>query len=329
MILDYLMLLNALAAAPAAPAASPPPLAATAVYTSRDRSVDGWRIEGAFALDLKTKAAWELALGAETSPPPRCVRLNNYWCVKHAGWRGEIATDPDNHAVFATPHDGAAAAAMLLRRYYLEFKRHTAREIAARWAPAQCFETAGATAAIPLGAPIKPNLSRMLPQRPLPMGLAPHGLGNTLRGRWLAARRGLGGGRGLKQSRVRDEALEMAPAPEIAVGMGEAPRKRPSPAPRPTPPPAASVVAPAAPLAECADENLRVSNYAAHIAQGVVATPDQDLALFTPDGAPTANFEKVLINMAAVEIGPLRANPLLVGDAVARLRGERLATGAK
>lgn len=321
MILEYLLLLNALATppAPARPAAA---AASAAVYAPKERAVEGWRIEAAFALDLKPKAAWALALGVEAGAPPRCVRLNNYWCVKHGGWRGEIAADPDGHAAFATPRDGAAAAATLLRRYYVDFKRRTAREIAARWAPAQCFDAVGGLAPIPLGAPIKPNLSRMLPQRPVPMGLAPRGLGNTLRARWLAAHRSGFAARGARRRAGGASGLDLPPAPEIAVGMGEPAHARP-------PPPTAPALAPLAPLANCADERLRVANYAAHIAEGVAANQDQDLGLVAPDGTPTANFVKVLANMAAVEIGPMRARLPLVEDAVAHLRAERLAAESR
>jgi len=322
MILEYLLLLNALATPPA-PATPVAPMASAAAYAPKERAVDGWRIEGAFALDLKPKAAWALALGVEAAAPPRCVRLNNYWCVKHGGWRGEIAADPDGHAAFAAPRDGAAAAAMLLRRYYVDFKRRTAREIAARWAPAQCFDAIGGLAPIPLGAPIKPNLLRMLPQRPVPMGLAPRGLANTLRARWLGAHRGGMAARASARRRAAEASgLDLLPAPEIAVGMGEPAHARP-------PPPAAAALTPLAPLADCPDERLRVANYAARIAEGVAANPDQDLALVAPDGTPTANFAKVLANMAAVEIGPMRAGRLLVEDAVAHLRGERLAAESK
>jgi hypothetical protein len=56
------------------------------------------------------------------------------------------------------------------------------------------------------------------------------------------------------------------------------------------------------------------------MAQGVVGGANEDLALFTADGAPTENLAKVMANMAAVEIGPARPRDALIRIAVAQLR---------
>jgi hypothetical protein len=331
-------------------AASPP------AYSREARAVDNWRLESAFSLDLPAIGALRQAMAANASPMPRCVKLNNYWCVKHAGWNGEIAADAEGHVAFSRAQDGAAVAAQLLKRYYLELNRRTAREIASRWAPAQCF-------AAPVLAAAQTSTggagsSRMLPQRPLPMGLAPMGLANTLRGRWLAAHRlhmpqphaaaraGLSKtlpqkpapmgpdpqaeadahrARWLAEHRVRlppsslpaptrASALALAQAPEIAQGMGE---------PTHRPPAAQKDVASASPAAaapDCSAEFVRIDNYAARIAEGVVGGPDQDLALFDSAGQPTDNLAKVMANMAAVEIGPYKTQPALIARAVDQLR---------
>ena len=71
---------------------------------------------------------------------------------------------------------------------------------------------------------------------------------------------------------------------------------------------------------DCSGDLIRINNYATHIAEGIAAGPDQDLHLFTADGQPTENLARALANMAAVEIGPLRAHPSLVAFAVAQLR---------
>ena len=184
MVLESLMLLLALATPPKAPRLrlAPAPLlalAAPAAYQPQERAVGNWRFESALGLDLPPLGALKQFAGTAPAQTPRCVKLNNYWCIKRAGWNGEIASDPDGHVAFASAEEGAAVAALLLRRYYIDFKRHTAREIASRWAPSQC-----AAPAVAFG--VSPGVSRMLPQRPLPMGLAPHGLFNTVRARWLA-----------------------------------------------------------------------------------------------------------------------------------------------
>ena len=306
MVLELLMLLMALATPPQAPKLrlAPAPLlalAAPTAYQPHDRAVGNWRYESALGLDLPMRDALRQLAGTATTQTPRCVKLNNYWCIKRAGWAGEIASDPDGHVAFASAEEGAAVAALLLRRYYIDFKRHTAREIASRWAPPQC----GGTVAAPGYARVSrvlaraANVARMLPQRPIPMGaaparpkiadLAPHGIFNTVRARWLATH--LPGGQPIM-------AFHGAPAPREAGLEG------------------------GAPLAACAGDATRINNYAVHIAEGAAAGPDADLRLFSADGQPTGNLARVMTNMAAVEIGPLRAHPSLVAYAVAQLRAE-------
>ncbi len=340
MLLETLLFLVA-AAAPREP---PPALARPAAllieaqapaqapaYAPQSRSVDNWRIESAFALDLSPGAVLGWAFGREPDTP-RCVKLNNYWCIKKAGWAGEIAADADGHVAFASAREGAAVAAQLLRRYYVEYHRRSAREIAARWAPAQCSLIAAPLTRLPPAprpiAPPRPMLAsrtpappgfkigRMLPQRVAPMGLAPHGIENTLRARWLAAH----GRGGLLRRRAPAVVADMLPTPTIMAGVSEPPRK-PAPAKpdlRAHADPAA--LPPARPFADCGAEAARVANYAARIAEHVAAGPDADLKLFSPDGQPTENLAKVLANMAAVEIGPLRAREALIAAAVAQLR---------
>jgi hypothetical protein len=326
MVLESLLLLLALATPPKAPRLrlAPAPLlalAAPAAYQPHERAVGNWRFESALGLDLPPLGALKQFAGTAPAQTPRCVKLNNYWCIKRAGWNGEIASDPDGHVAFASAEEGAAVAAVLLRRYYIDFKRHTAREIASRWAPSQC-------AAPAVGFGVSPGISRMLPQRPLPMGmlpqrpvpmgLAPHGLFNTVRARWLATHLPGGAPRaGLRRA---------PPPPQLRLT---------SPVPAPTTP---SIIAhetsetgpktrisaheetPQAPLVDCSGDLIRINNYATHIAEGIAPGPDQDLHLFTADGQPTENFARALANMAAVEIGPLRAHPSLVAFAVAQLR---------
>ena len=194
MVLESLMLLLALATPPKAPRLrlAPAPLlalAAPAAYQPHERAVGNWRFESALGLDLPPLGALKQFAGTAPAQTPRCVKLNNYWCIKRAGWNGEITSDPDGHVAFASAEEGAAVAALLLRRYYIEFKRHTAREIASRWAPSQCAAPAvaiGVSRGVSRLLPQRPVPMGMLPQRPLPMGLAPHGLFNTVRARWLA-----------------------------------------------------------------------------------------------------------------------------------------------
>jgi hypothetical protein len=119
-----------------------------------------------------------------TSDPPfvaRCVKLNNYWCIKRARWPGEIGADAEGHTGFATAADGADAAALLLRRYYRDYGRRTALAIVRRWAPSSCGLPNPIAAAGPASR-----------TQAVSAAVAPQGLGRTLRARFLA-RHGRGG----------------------------------------------------------------------------------------------------------------------------------------
>jgi len=345
MVFESLMLLLTAAQPAQTPMALLAPAALLAAapapaYQAEQRAVDNWRLESALSLDLSPKPAILRAVGADSGDVPRCVKLNNYWCVKHAGWSGEIAADADGHVAFASAEEGAAVAALLLRRYYVDYKRRSARAIVERWAPAQCTALAG------LGRPGVPasrdGMARMLPQRVVPMGLAPRGITNTLRAKWLAAhgRGGVDRG-GAPRPRAEPDRLvaDLMPAPSIMEGMGERPsrpaRRARGPKPKDDPEPIAAIaptpplIGPAAipplpppgPAVSCSAELARIANYAAHVFEGVAKGPDDDLALFTADGRPTENLARVMANMAAVEIGPAaRPRAALVAVAVAQLR---------
>lgn len=314
------------AAAPQTPPAAfvaPASLLASAPspgYQPDKRAVDNWRIESALSLAMSPLAAARRAAALDAGEPARCVKLNNYWCIKRAGWTGEIAADADGHVAFASAEEGAAVAALLLRRYYVDYKRHTARAIVERWAPPQCGPMIGVARPGPVAS--RAGLARMLPQRVAPMGLAPRGLQNTLRARWLAAH-GRGGfaGFGGRASRTPATAVDLMPAPSIMEGVAEAPRPRRAAGRR-----AEEVAAPLAPslpfggVVSCAGELTRIANYADHVAEGVTARPIDDLALFDIKGRPTENLAKVMANMAAVEIGPDRPRMSLITAAVAQLR---------
>jgi len=99
------------------------------------RSVSNWRAQAGGNLDLAPERAQALASGAEEKGVTRCVRLNNYWCVKGVGWNGMLAADAEGHVAFASAEEGAAVAALLLRRYYLSYSRRSAQAIVSRWAP--------------------------------------------------------------------------------------------------------------------------------------------------------------------------------------------------
>lgn len=297
---------------------SAPQLALTpALYLPANRAVSNWRMQAALHLDTDMNRRAQMLFAPEPATLPRCIRLNNYWCVKSARWSGEIATDNAGHVAFSSADEGAAVAAQLLRRYYLDFNRKSALSIISRWAPAEC----GGPVVAGAGSRAKGSGRR---QNANLNGLTTRGLGNTLRARWLASHRRGGVTRGravaVTRSRVPDRRVAMIRAPSIAIGMGErvaapvslAPVRIASlglPALGPLP-------GPAIPLMACSGESIRIRNYAAKMSEGIAASPTDDLKLFDSDGRATPNFFRALVNMASVEIGPYRAEIALVRRAV-------------
>jgi hypothetical protein len=173
--------------------ASAPVTPAMPRFAPEARAVTNWRQEAGATL---RPASLALVARFSTIDPPfvaRCVKLNNYWCIKRARWSGEIGADAEGHTGFATAADGADAAALLLRRYYRDYGRRTALAIVRRWAPATCGlpNPVGATG----------------PTQAVSAAVAPMGLGRTLRARFLA-RHGRGGTvRSLASARAKGPAL--------------------------------------------------------------------------------------------------------------------------
>ena len=290
----------ALGLALAAPGALGTLLSPEVTFRPRERSVDNWHWQAAANLVASPGTRAALALGHDPAAVSRCVRLNNYWCIKRGGWSGEIAADADGHVAFVSAAEGATVAALLLRRYYLDFGRRSALAIVSRWAPASC----GAVVA------------RRGPGRAASDGLAALGIGRTLRARWLArhGRRVAGGRRG-RVSSVPDRLIGAAlPAPIIALGLAAAPVSLAAGLP-------AAVAAPGGGIAAedpgCSRDGPRIAHYAARAAAGITASVTDDLRLFDGRGAPTPNLARLMRNMAAVEIGPLGAGENLVATAVA------------
>jgi hypothetical protein len=153
-----------------------------ATYVADDRSVSNWRAEALHDLQPLPISAMAVLLNVERPVVTRCVKLNNYWCIKRARWNGEIGHDEEGHVGFASADQGADAAVTLLRRYYLDFGRKSALDIVRRWAPAECR----GGSSISLSA------------------LAVRGIGQTLRARWLAAQRG----RGARPAAVRGASVQ-------------------------------------------------------------------------------------------------------------------------
>jgi hypothetical protein len=343
-MLEVAALLLSLTKPPSLAMPTLPSLAKPAAFQPAERAVDNWRVQAAFDLDLSTDTALRWLAGSSPGNLPRCIRLNNYWCIKKAGWTGEIASDQEGHVAFASAQQGAVVAVLLLRRYYVEYGRKSARAIIAHWAPAQCGLSVAAGSARTPSAP-QPSTTPSL------TNLTKYGIANTLRARWLAARRRGGaliarrgtGKVAVKRSVVPDRLASTGP--NIAVGMGsreqplqlEPPLKGeplrvasaslpalsrtpvapPSPLLAPSSPP---LIPPAPPSATCVADTTRLANYAARAIEGIARSPDEDLKLFDADGSPLPSLRRVLANMAGVEIGPYRADAKLIDAAIETVR---------
>lgn len=285
-------------------------------YEPQAREVTNWRYEAMDALEPKTAVTLAALFKAERPFVTRCVKLNNYWCIKSARWNGELATDSEGHVGFASAEHGADAAALLLKRYYLDFRRKSALDIVRRWAPPECGIASG------IGGMAM---------------LAVRGIGGTVRAQYLASRRKGGAvrytarsGPGGKPGRV-SMVIPMTPktpqyrVPSIAAGMGEKP-KAPDPRPlvveRKKPARQPAKVASAAPRPQvasaCAPDEQRLRNYAGRMVAGLGLGPNDDLKLFEPDGKPLPNLAHVMLAMSSFELGALRASPDLVEGAVER-----------
>ena len=169
-----------------------------------------------------------ILLGAGRPVVTRCVKLNNYWCIKRARWTGQIGHDEEGHVGFATAERGADAAVALLRRYYLDYGRRSALDIVRRWAPAECRTVAPAMGAPAAGGPAvrgplsggtATGVAAVLPT------LAVRGIAGTLRARWLASRRApalavrapRAQPRPAVAQRSTGQAAPSRPAPEVAA----------------------------------------------------------------------------------------------------------------
>jgi hypothetical protein len=292
-------------------------------YEEAARKVTNWPLEAADGLEPRPLAAFAALVQADRPVVTRCVRLNNYWCIKRSRWDGEIGSDSEGHAGFQSAESGADAAALLLRRYYLEFGRRSALDIVRRWAPAECNRIDG-----PGGL----------------VAFAVKGIGATLRARYLASREGGGKVRftarnpGGRVSAIIPRAVPTFRVPDIAVGMGEhAKQKSASSAPaRKAPLPPRRAVASASKAAAanraapaCAPDEARIRNYAARIVAPLDIGPTDDLDLFAADGTPKPNLRAVMIAMSSVELGLLRASADLVDGAIGRiaLRSRKVEAG--
>lgn len=100
----------------------------TPTYDSSTRSVSNWESQAAIHLGITDEALTK-------NKYPRCVKLNNYWCLKDVGWAGSVGRDNDRHTAFLDGNMAARAAVRNFRTAYLKHGRKTAFQIMSVYAP--------------------------------------------------------------------------------------------------------------------------------------------------------------------------------------------------
>lgn len=274
--------------------------AVPALYRAEARAVSNWRQETREALRPVSLALVAFASPVDPAFVARCVKLNNYWCIKRANWDGEIGADVEGHTGFASAGHGADAAVSLLRRYYTVLGRRSALAIVRRWAPAEC----GAPVAVRPRGTLQ-GASRGAPASPALAALAPQGIGRTVRARFLAAR-----GRGVPARRVA--AAKPAAAKPAAVK------------------PAAAARSPAIPSA--ATETLAARPAPAKPAPGSALRVQPWSALARLSGRPRGSARPLPLMATpsiATGLGPAAPRPASAAVTPGRvLDGERLAAEA-
>lgn len=268
-------------------------------FRASSADVENWRVEAAIHLKLPSKGTLLLLLGAKSETVPRCVKLNNYWCIKGKGWTRQLGSDGNGHSAFEAAPAGARAAAILLRHYYVDLHRRSAMDITAHWAPNRCepgLPTGPRTAATT--RPPALEVAKMTQQQRM-----------AAFDRIIAARRKVA----TEQSRQRLRFIK-------AANSGSAGRM-PSMAPvssRPATPAVGRTVAAMTPMF-CELEERRITSYARQALRGIAQTPTEDLQLFTADGRSTWRAARMMVNMAAVEIGPKTVDEHVVAVALEQL----------
>lgn len=98
------------------------------IFDTSKYEVSNWREQASKSLEIDS--AKLDVLGEK-----RCVKLNNYWCLKDMNWNGSLGRDSDRHAAFQEAELGARAAARNLRTAYFLRGRKTAFEVMSTYAP--------------------------------------------------------------------------------------------------------------------------------------------------------------------------------------------------
>jgi len=105
-------------------------IAQSSTFDPKDRSVSNWQEQARLHLD----GAHDFNR-KNSHNTYRCIKLNNYWCLKDVGWNGGIGRDADNHTAFLNASYGARAVVRNLRTAYFKRNLKSAYQIMSIYAP--------------------------------------------------------------------------------------------------------------------------------------------------------------------------------------------------
>ncbi|NKC11708.1 MAG: hypothetical protein GKR94_05745 [Gammaproteobacteria bacterium] len=108
-------------------------------YDLESRLVNNWKSEAISHLIITEQQL-------ERHKTVRCMKLNNYWCLKDFGWKGRLGKDSDHHTAFKTGFWAARAIVRNTRTAYIRRKRKSAFQIMEAYAPPRdCVGSKAAT----------------------------------------------------------------------------------------------------------------------------------------------------------------------------------------
>lgn len=106
----------------------------TARYIKDSKFVDNWRAQA--VANLVDSEGSPLTMSEiDGRNLLRCIKLNNYWCLKDVGWLGGVGSDSDNHTAFRGGEWAARAAVRNFRTAYFTHGRKSALQIIKAYAP--------------------------------------------------------------------------------------------------------------------------------------------------------------------------------------------------
>lgn len=97
-------------------------------FNQQSGEVSNWQTEAATHLNVE-----QSVLAARKDI--RCIKLNNYWCLKDVKWAGRVGKDSDSHTAFRDGYYSARAAVRNFRTAYSKHGLKSASALMSVYAP--------------------------------------------------------------------------------------------------------------------------------------------------------------------------------------------------